>query len=153
VHRQPGPGQTQTLNPGDAKGLQVFSHTSWDPGSCSGYSLPKTLLPPPGREACVAISHVGNAPSSWYSVWTPPPQLPGNSQVCSSPQLPGNSQVGQAHYKRSCLPPPPSLILLFSCSYSCSLALPVSAFPLPLSPCGHGSPLLLYSLPLSDFLQ
>jgi hypothetical protein len=36
----------------------------------------------------------------WCSVWTPPPQLPGNSQVCSSPQLPGTSQVGLSHYKR-----------------------------------------------------
>ena len=74
----------------------------------------------------VAISHVGNSPSSWYSVWTPPPQLPGNSQVCSSPQLPGNSQVGPAHYKRSCLP---LLTLLFS--YSLASLLPSWALPIP----------------------
>ena len=45
-----------------------------------------------------------------YSVWTLPPQLPGNSQVAP------------AHYKRSFLPPPSalalSLILLLLLSYS-----------------------------------
>ena len=92
-------------------------------------------------ERCVTISHIGNTPSSWYSVWTP------------SPQLPGNSQVGLAHYKRGCLSPP------LSYSYSCfllafllpsfPLAPPIPTFLSPLSPCGHGWPLLLYSLLLS----
>jgi hypothetical protein len=81
----------------------------------------------------VAISHLGNAPSSWYSIWTPPPQLLGKSQVCcSSPQLPSNSQNGTAHYKRSCLSPPSSLALLLSCSLFYLLALTLA--PLPLSP-------------------
>jgi hypothetical protein len=62
-----------------------------------------TQLQPPRApfflpERCVAISHVGNDPSSWYSVWTP------------LLQLPGNSQDGTAHYKRSYLPLPLSLI-------------------------------------------
>jgi hypothetical protein len=56
------------------------------------------------------------------------PQLPGNSQVCSSPQLLANRQVGLTHYKSGCLPPPPSLILLLSCS---SLALLGSSLFLP----------------------
>jgi hypothetical protein len=85
------------------------------------------------------------------------PQLPGNSLVCSSPQLPGNSQVSLTHYKRGCLPPLPSC-LLFSCSPAPLLPSWVLSFPpplpipFPLSPHGHGQPLLLYSLPLSAFL-
>ena len=78
-------------------------------------------------------------PICWYSVWTPPPQLPGNSQA------------GLAHYKRGCLPPPPSLTLLFLLLSlaSCSLAPHLSPFPSSLSPRGHGWSLLLYSLLLS----
>jgi hypothetical protein len=75
----------------------------------------------------------------WYSVWTPPPQLPGNSQV------------GLAHYKRGCLTPPPSLTLLplLSLSFApCSPSIPI-LFPPPRT---HGCSLLLYSLPLSSFL-
>jgi hypothetical protein len=74
---------------------------------------------------------LGNAPSSWYSVWTPPQQLPSNSQLYSSPQLP--SQDGTAHYKRSCLPPPHCLALLLSCSLTYPLAL-LSPFVLLLPP-------------------
>ncbi|EDL14396.1 mCG145954, partial [Mus musculus] len=79
---------------------------------------------------------------SWYSAWTPSPQLPGNSQVCSAPQLPGNSQVGLAHYKKGCMTPPLSVTpaslpcLLPSCS-------PLPPFPSPISPRGHGQSLLL----------
>ena len=79
----------------------------------------------------------GKAPSSWYSVWIQPPQLPGNTQV------------GLVNYKRGCLTPPPSLTLA---SLSCPLASPLSEFPSPLSPRGHGLPLLIYSLQLSAFL-
>jgi hypothetical protein len=68
----------------------------------------------------------------WYSVWTPPPQLPGNSHVCL------------AHYKRGCLSPPLVFVSL--------LPLALLSPPLSLPPlCGHGWPLLLYSLPLSAF--
>jgi hypothetical protein len=60
----------------------------------------------------VAFSHVGNTSSSWYSVWIPPQQLPGNNQVCSSPQLPGNSQVSppkqQSRVRRQTFHVPPS---------------------------------------------
>ena len=70
-----------------------------------------------------------------------PPQTPGNSQVCSSPQLPGNSQVDLAHYKWA------------ACTLLSLLHLaPLSPFPVPLSPHGHGQPPLLYSLLLSAFL-
>ena len=85
----------------------------------------------------------------WYSVWTPPQQLPGNSQVCSSLQLPGNSQVGLTHYKRGCLAPPFSLASLVSLTLLLLLA--PHSLP-PLNPCGHGQPLFLYSLLLSAFL-
>ena len=74
--------------------------------------------------------------------------------LSSSPQLPGNSQVGLTHYKRGCLPPPPSLDLLLS-SFSLPFlgsSLPPSPLSFPLSPRVHGQPLLLYSLPLSAFL-
>ena len=98
-------------------GWQVFSHDPWAPGSCSSYSLP-LRSPPLNPERYVVMSHIGNALSSWHSVWTPSPQLHGNSQVCSSPQLPGNSQVGWAYYKRGCLPSPLSLTLLLLLSYS-----------------------------------
>ena len=48
------------------------------------------------------------------------PTVPHSSPVCSkaqllafclssTPQIPGNSQAGLTHYKRGCLPPPPSL--------------------------------------------
>jgi hypothetical protein len=135
VHRQPGLGQAQAWNPRNPKGQKVFGHPSWAPGSCLSYSLPQSPA-----ERWVAISHIGNAPSSWYSVWTPPPKLPGNSQI--SP----------VHYKRSCLPPPcslASLTLLLSCSYSCSLA----PLPFPLlymwpwlaSPSPHSLSLTLYN--------
>ena len=87
----------------------------------------------------MAISHVGNAPSSWYSVWTQPPQSPGNSQV-DWPNIKG----------AVC----PLFSLLLSYSYSlaslllsCPLAPPLSTFPSSLSPHGHGQPLLLYSSP------
>ena len=99
MHRQPGP----QLSTGNA---------SWAPGSCHSFILSQPLPhthPRPPTDRCVTISYVDYAPSSWYSVWTLPPQLPGNSQV------------GPAHYKRSCLPPPLSLASLTSCSYSCSL--------------------------------
>jgi hypothetical protein len=86
----------------------------------------------------------------WYFVWTPPPQLPGNSQVCYSPQLPGNGQVGLAHHKRGCLPPPLLLLLLSLPSWL--FTPPLSPLLSPLSPCGHGWSLLLCSLPLSAFL-
>jgi hypothetical protein len=125
---------------------QVFSHTPCAPGSCCSYSLPQPPHPTP-TERCVAISHIGNGPSSWYSVWTPPPQLPGNSQVCSSIQLPGNSQVRPAHYKKGCLP----LSLLPSCPYSLTLASHPPAPP-PFSPLSTWSWLastsLLFSLSL-----
>ena len=63
----------------------------------------------PCREMCGHQSH-RQCPSFWYSVWTP------------SPQLPGNSQVDSVHSKRGRLPPPPSLTLLLSCFYSLILA-------------------------------
>ena len=69
-------------------------------------------------------------------------------------QLPSNNQVGLTHYKRGCLPPPPSLDLLLS-SFSLPFlgsSLPPSPISFSLSPCVHGQPLLLYSLPLSAFL-
>ena len=70
--------------------------------------------------------------------------IPDSRQVCSSPQLPGNSQVSLAHHKTGCLAPPLSLL------FSSSLAFLVS-FSSPISPCGHGWPLLLSFL-LSAFL-
>jgi hypothetical protein len=133
----------------------VLGHALWAPDSRCSYNLPHSCPPPP--EKCVAISHIGNAPSSWFSVCTPPPQLPGNCQVCSSPQLPGKNQVDPAHYKRDCLPPTPSLTLLYFFSYSllslsCSLTLlfPLPSVPSPSTPPpSHGRirPLLLYSSP------
>jgi hypothetical protein len=64
-------------------------------------------------------------PRCWHSVWIPPPQLPGNSQV------------GLAHYKRGCLAPPLSLsltlaslfCLLPSCSPSLSIPFPPTHSP------------------------
>ena len=85
-------------------------------------------------ERCVTISHIGNTPSSWYSVWIPSPQLPGKIQIYSSPKLPNNSQVGPAHYKIGCLPP-----LL---SYSRFL----------LEPCLHSLPPSMWPWPASTFL-
>ena len=112
----------------------------WAPGFCCSQSLSQ---PSPGHptERYMVISHVGSAPSSWYSVWTPPPQLLGNSQVCSSPQLHGNSQESHAHYKRGCMPPLLSYPLVLTFLISCS---PLS---LPVSPRVHGWHLLLYSSP------
>lgn len=92
-------------------------------------------------------------------VWTPHPQLPGNSQVCSFPQLPGNSQIGLAHYKRGHLVPP--------LSYALTLALLLPLSPNSLPPRGRGrptsllfpslsfsiSPTLLAPLPRQSFLQ
>ena len=52
----------------------------------------------------------------------------------STPQLPGNSQVGQAYYKRDCLPPPLSLSLLFLLPTCFSLALLDSSFSPSLPP-------------------
>jgi hypothetical protein len=124
------PGRAQALNPGDPKGQPIFGHASWAPGSCHSYSLPRSPPPAP-TERCAAMNHVGNFPSSWYSDWTSPLQLPGNSQVCSSPQFPVNGQNGPARYKRSCLLPPCSLILLLLLSYS---PLPsLSTWPCPAS--------------------
>jgi hypothetical protein len=89
----------------------------------------------------VTISHVGQCSKALIFCLdsNPPPQLPGNSQVCSSPQLPGNSQVGLAHYKRGCLPPPPSLtlaslslLLSFSPSFFILFS-PLSTWPWPVS--------------------
>ena len=76
---------------------------------------------PTPAERCVPISHMCNVPSSWYSVWTPPPQLPGNSQV------------GLAHYKRGCLPPLLSLtfVLLPLSLASCPLVPLLSSFRFP----------------------
>jgi hypothetical protein len=51
--------------------------------------------------------------------------------------------------KGGCLPPPLLLLVLFLTSYPLAPSLPI---PLPLSPCGHGWPPLLYSLLLSAFL-
>jgi hypothetical protein len=68
----------------------------------------------------------------WYSVSTLPPQLFGNSQVCSSPHLPGHSQVGQTHYKRGCLLPP--------------LKLTPASFPCLLSPCSPSLPISFFTL-------
>ena len=73
---------------------------------CNGSNSPDILHP--GHSAFLkiiltSVSGMVNTdwwPICWYSVWTPPPQLPGNSQA------------GLAHYKRGCLPPPPSLTLL-----------------------------------------
>ena len=70
----------------------------------------------------------------------------------SAPQLPGNSQVCLTHYKRGCSP-------LLSLLLSSPLALaPLPSIPslpilLPLSPCAHGWPLLLYSPSLSAILS
>ena len=70
----------------------------------------------------------------------------------STPQLPGNSQVGLTHYKRGCLPPPPSLVP--SCSSPLALTLSPHPFPIssPLSPLSTGSgpdfSTLSFSLPL-----
>jgi hypothetical protein len=50
--------------------------------------------------------------------------------LSSTPQLPGNSQVGLTHYKRGCLPPPPSLALPFLLLLS---FLPTPPVPSPLS--------------------
>jgi hypothetical protein len=105
---------------------------------------------PPGPLAPVTAtaSHsIGNVPSFWYFVLTPPPQLPGNSQVCSSWQLPSKSQDGTAHYKKSCW----SLLTLLL--LSCSLVPPLSTFPSPFFSHGHGHPLLLYTSPLSVLEQ
>jgi hypothetical protein len=114
------PCQAQALNPSDPKGQQVFYLTSWPLASVTAtasHGLP--------QESYVTISHIGNAPSSWYSVWTPAPQSPGSSQL-----------IALAHYKRSCFSPPCSLalsalilLLLLLLPYSPSLRLP---FP-PLS--------------------
>jgi hypothetical protein len=124
--------------------------TSWEGRSSAtptGPLTPVAAKAPHSREVC---GSVGNALSSWYSVWTPAPQLPGNSQVCSSTQLPcWQHQGSPAHYKRSCLP---LLTLLFS--YSLASLLPscsASSPSFPHSP--HGCPLLLYFLPFSAFLQ
>jgi hypothetical protein len=81
--------------------------------------------------------------------WSPPPQIPGNSQVCSSLQLPGNGQVGLAVWKGLLAPSSLSLLLLL---LSLGPLFPLSPFPSPLSPCGHSWPLHLYSLLLSAFL-
>ena len=50
--------------------------------------------------------------------------------------------------KGGCLPPPLLLLVLFLTSYPLAPSLPI---PLPLSPCGHGWPPLLYS-PSQPFL-
>ena len=60
----------------------------------------------------------------WYSVLTPPPQLPGSSHI------------GLAHYKGGCLLSPPSLVslillLLLLSLASCPLASPLSPYPSP----------------------
>jgi hypothetical protein len=116
------------------------------PGPLAPITATASTVPILPAERCVAISHLGNAPSSCYSVWTPPPQLPGNSQVCSSLQLPGNSHLGLAHYKRSCLPPPPSLTLLLLPLLllpSCSPSLPIPFLPLSRWPWSASTSLLL----------
>ena len=87
--------------------------------------------------APVSATAFPQPPSPWYFVWTPPPLLPGNSQV------------NLAHYKRGCLPPPSSLALTLLLLPLAPL-LPLSACPSPIS--GHGQSLFLYSLPLSAFL-
>jgi hypothetical protein len=69
------------------------------------------------------------------------------------PQLPGNSQVGLTHYKRGCLPPPPSLTPASLLWLSCPLDPHLSSFPSCAPPPRvHGRPLLLYSPLLSAFL-
>ena len=66
----------------------------------------------------------------WCSMWTPPPQIPSNSQVCSSTWLTSSSQISLVHYKRGCLAPSLSLATL--------AVLPLSLLPLvpllPISP-------------------
>ncbi|EDL00447.1 mCG1050918 [Mus musculus] len=74
----------------------------------------------PCREMCGHQSH-RQCPSFWYSVWTP------------SPQLPGNSQVDSVHSKRGRLPPPPSLTLLLSYSLAFTLLFLPLTLQLPLS--------------------
>ena len=64
----------------------------------------------------VTISLADSVPSSWHSGWTPPPQLPDNSQVCSSLQLPGNNKVAQATTKGAAWPL--LALLSFHLSYS-----------------------------------
>jgi hypothetical protein len=111
MHRQPGP----QLSTGNA---------SWAPGSCHSFILSQPLPhthPRPPTDRCVTISYVDYAPSSWYSVWTLPPQLPGNSQ--NDP----------THCERRCLPPPCSLALLLSC-FSLALLLPSLHPPYPPPP-------------------
>ena len=74
----------------------------------------------------------------------------------STQQLPGNSQVSLTHYKRGCLPPPLSLVLLISC-FSLALVLPFLSIPFPshfslcvsLSVCLSVSLSLSLSLPFS----
>ena len=85
---------------------------------CKGWKevcpLPDTRLLTQGPSSIILwpSETQGNTQISWYSVWTPPPQLPGNNQVCSSPQLPGNSQVSppkqQSRVRRQTFHVPPS---------------------------------------------
>ena len=53
------------------------------------------------------------------------PQLPGNSQVCSSPQLPGKSQVGWPTIKGAACPLLPLLLLPLSSGFL-ALLIPIS---------------------------
>ena len=61
------------------------------------------------------------------------------------PAVTWQQQGSPAQCKRSCLPPPHSLVSLALSLALCSLVPPLSPSPSPLSPRGHGQPLLLYS--------
>jgi hypothetical protein len=124
VHRQPGPW------------LNTDFELQW-PG--------RWLLPArDGR--CLALAPVAaTAPLS-------PHRKVCVHQSCLDlpPQLSSNSQVDLAHYKKGYLPPPPSLTLLLTCSYSLAPLLPL-ALLLPLSPHSlpshlHVAMALLYKL-------
>jgi hypothetical protein len=56
----------------------------------SHFPRDKCLTPQSPNSIILTISHTDKAPSSWHSSWTPPSELPDNSQVCSFPQLPCN---------------------------------------------------------------
>jgi hypothetical protein len=102
VHRQPGPWSSTGLEPQWPSGHWFLPASVMPPGSLLPVTATASHCSPPPAERCVTISHTGNVPSFWYSFWTPPPQLPDNSQD------------GTAHYKRSCLPPPLSHSLVLT---------------------------------------
>ena len=115
------------------------------PGSYCSYS-PAPLL---HTERCVVISHIGNAPSSWYSLWTPPPQLPDKVRYASPHSYLATAREAQPPIKEADCPPLSLLllILLLLLLFLCSPPLPIpfsllSTWPWP------ASTALLFSLSL-----